>query len=175
MNNLRSININSDTIKERYENGKEVTYEYINIQQGLLNTGIIKIESELMEKTSNKSRIVGIAKASQTHFHIEQYGSYATIEGSMIIEDFNDLQSGAMYLDIVVGIKDNEIVSNGFYITDLAVTTSGLPTLYMKNVPIDSIGFVVNKSVLENKNEYSNDYIILIVDLSESNKRVMGK
>lgn len=167
---IRETNFESNRIKTKFnETGESIEYDFINPEEGLVNTAII---SSMTDDVIGEERINGLTVSSPVNFQIKSHQ-----DGIIVLHsDVLNLRDGMLFCMSLgaLGIKDNEIVSSGMAIWDFNKEEC---LVALDDIEIDSIGFIIDEIDLENRQSEATyemyrdgkvKYYLLLVPVSNS-------
>lgn len=152
INNISKVDLYSDDIESAYENSQEVRFEYINLDEGLLDYSLIDElrENHTYQYKLDDTEIVGMTVFEPISLSINNNDNKLWIQGS-ILEDNTMLLLKSN--GIAFGIKDYKIVSNGNVYSDY----QGQLIVMDSTDDIDAIGMLVPIKELRNVNNNNED------------------
>lgn len=153
INNISKVDLYSDNIESAYENSQEVRFEYINLDEGLLDYSLIDElrKNHTYQYKLDDTEIVGMTVFEPISVSINNEDNKLWIQGS-ILEDNTMLLLKSN--GISFGIKDYKIVSNGNIYSDC----QGQLIIMDSADDIDAIGMLVPVKELRNvNNNYDED------------------
>lgn len=167
---IRETNFESNRIKTKFnETGESIEYDFINLEEGLVNTPII---SSMTDDIIGEERINGLTVSSTVNFQVKSHQ-----DGIIVLHsDMLNLRDGMLFCMSLgaLGIKDNEIVSSGMAIWDFDKEEC---LVALDDIEIDSIGFIIDEIDLENRQDEATfemyqegkvKYYLLLVPVSNS-------
>lgn len=153
INNISKVDLYSDDIESAYENSQEVRFEYINLDEGLLDYSLIDElrKNHTYQYKLDDTEIVGMTVFEPISVSINNEDNKLWIQGS-ILEDNTMLLLKSN--GISFGIKDYKIISNGNIYSDY----QGQLIIMDSADDIDAIGMLVPVKELRNvNNNYDGD------------------
>lgn len=167
---IRETNFESNRIKTKFnETGESIEYDFINPEEGLVNTAII---SSMTDDVIGEERINGLTVSSPVNFQIK-----SRQDGIVVLHsDMLNLRDGMLFCMSLgaLGIKNNEIVSSGMAMWDFNKEEC---LVALDDIEIDSIGFIIDEIDLENRQDEATfemyqegkvKYYLLLVPVSNS-------
>lgn len=149
INNISKVDLYSDDIESAYENSQEVRFEYINLDEGLLDYSLI---DELRENHTYQYKLDDTEIVGMTVF--KPIGLFKYVGDEEISLTGNILDDNILLMlksnGLVLGINNHKIVSNGMLFSD---NGQCFIQLYSKE-NIDSIGIIVPITDLQNTTNY---------------------
>lgn len=149
INNISKVDLYSDDIESAYENSQEVRFEYINLDEGLLDYSLI---DELRENHTYQYKLDDTEIVGMTVF--EPIGVSKNIGDETLSLTGKVLDDNLLLMlksnGLVLGINNHKIVSNGMLFSD---NGQCFIQLYSKE-NIDSIGIIVPITDLQNTTNY---------------------
>lgn len=149
INNISKIDLYSDDIESAYENSQEVRFEYINLDEGLLDYSLI---DELRKNHTYQYKLDDTEIVGMTVF--EPIGLFKNVGDEEVSLTGDILDDNILLMlksnGIVFGIDNHKIVSNGMLFSD---NGQCFIQLYSKE-NIDSIGIIVPITDLQNTINY---------------------
>lgn len=149
INNISKVDLYSDDIESAYENSQEVRFEYINLDEGLLDYSLI---DELRENHTYQYKLDDTEIVGMTVF--EPIGVSKNIGDETLSLTGKVLDDNLLLMlksnGLVLGINNHKIVSNGMLFSD---NGQCFIRLYSKE-NIDSIGIIVSITDLQNTTNY---------------------
>lgn len=149
INNISKVDLYSDDIESAYENSQEVRFEYINLDEGLLDYSLI---DELRENHTYQYKLDDTEIVGMTVF--EPIGVSKNIGDETLSLTGKVLDDNLLLMlksnGLVLGINNHKIVSNGMLFSD---NGQCFIRLYSKE-NIDSIGIIVPITDLQNTTNY---------------------
>ena len=149
INNISKVDLYSDDIESAYENSQEVRFEYINLDEGLLDYSLI---DELRKNHTYQYKLDDTEIVGMTVF--EPIGLFKNVGDEEVSLTGDILDDNILLMlksnGIVFGIDNHKIVSNGMLFSD---NGQCFIRLYSKE-NIDSIGIIVSITDLQNTTNY---------------------
>lgn len=149
INNISKVDLYSDDIESAYENSQEVRFEYINLDEGLLDYSLI---DKLRKNHTYQYKLDDIEIVGMTVF--EPIGVSKNIGDETLSLTGKVLDDNLLLMlksnGLVLGINNHKIVSNGMLFSD---NGQCFIQLYSKE-NIDSIGIIVPITDLQNTTNY---------------------
>lgn len=149
INNISKVDLYSDDIESAYENSQEVRFEYINLDEGLLDYSLI---DELRKNHTYQYKLDDTEIVGMTVF--EPIGVSKNIGDETLSLTGKVLDDNLLLMlksnGLVLGINNHKIVSNGMLFSD---NGQCFIQLYSKE-NIDSIGIIVPITDLQNTTNY---------------------
>lgn len=149
INNISKVDLYSDDIESAYENSQEVRFEYINLDEGLLDYSLI---DELRKNHTYQYKLDDTEIVGMTVF--EPIGVSKNIGDETLSLTGKVLDDNLLLMlksnGLVLGINNHKIVSNGMLFSD---NGQCFIQLHSKE-NIDSIGIIVPITDLQNTTNY---------------------